>query len=78
LNDRRGERESLGRGGEKRYSATGGSAKGIPEIEGLRSNRIIIIKGMTSKKVDIRGPKTLSSEDCASEIQAGLAIVPGV
>jgi hypothetical protein len=33
---------------------------------------------MTSKKVEVRGLETLSSDDCVSEIQTGLAIVPGV
>ena len=32
-NDRKGEREYLGLGGEKRRPSTGGSAKGIPEGE---------------------------------------------
>ena len=36
LNDRNGERENLGFGGEKRRPSTGGSAKGIPESEGVR------------------------------------------
>jgi hypothetical protein len=33
---------------------------------------------MTSKKVEVRWLETLSSDDCASDIQAGLAIMPGV
>jgi len=35
-------------------------------------------KVMTSKKVEVGRLEMLSSDDCASEIQAGLAIVPGV
>jgi hypothetical protein len=35
-------------------------------------------KVLTSKKVEVRGLETLSCDDCASEIQTGLAIVPGV
>jgi hypothetical protein len=33
---------------------------------------------MTSKKVDVRRLKVPSSEDCASELQAGLTTEPGV
>jgi hypothetical protein len=41
--------------GEKENAATGGSAKGIPEIEGLRSNRIVMKKELPPKKSRLEG-----------------------
>ena len=70
LNDRSGERENLGFGGEKRRLSTGGSAKGIPESEGVRKSGLEDNKRETSEEFEVGRLKTLSYEGCASELQA--------
>jgi hypothetical protein len=72
-NDRRGKRENLGFGREKRRPSTGGSAKGIPECEGLRRGKLGHDErdnDRTSEEFQVGRSKTLSYEGRTSELHA--------